>query len=150
VLFSFNRMMKKDHPYHGVNGGTYEYFDSMEMGKLIKSIDKVDDHTVKFTLHQPETPFLANMAMAFASILSAEYGDQLLKAKTPEKIDLEPVGTGPFIFKSYKKDSEIRYEANPNYFEGKPQIEKLVFAITKEPTVRIQKLKRGECNLIAD
>ena len=150
VIFTFNRMAKKDHPYHKVNGGTYEYFDSMEMGKLIKSIDKVDEHTVRFVLNQPETPFLANMAMAFASILSAEYGAKLLEAKTPEKIDIEPVGTGPFVFKSYKKDSEIRFEANPNYYEGKAQLEKLVFAITKEPTVRIQKLKRGECQLIAE
>lgn len=150
VLFTFFRMMKKDHPYNKVNGGIYEYFDSMEMGKLIKSIDKVDEHTVKFSLAQPDAPFLANMAMAFASILSAEYGEQLLKAKTPEKLDLEPVGTGPFVFKSYKKDSEIRFDANPNYFEGKSAIEKLVFAITKEPTVRIQKLKRGECSLIAE
>jgi dipeptide transport system substrate-binding protein len=150
VLFSFNRMWKADHPFHNVSGGTYEYFDSMDMGKLIKSIDKVDDNTVRFVLNQPETPFLSNLAMAFASILSAEYGDQMMKEKTPEKLDIQPVGTGPFVFKSYKKDSEIRFDANPQYFEGKPALDKLVFAITKEPTVRIQKLKRGECNLIAE
>lgn len=150
VLFTFNRMMVKTHPYHNVSGGTYEYFDTMEMGKLIKSIDRIDDYTVRFVLTQPETPFLANIAMPFMSILSAEYGDSLLKAKTPERIDIDPVGTGPFVFKSYKKDSEIRFDANPEYFEGKAKIDKLIFAITKEPTVRIQKLKRGECNLIAE
>lgn len=150
VLFTFNRMMLKDHPYHMVNGGVYEYFDTMEMRKLIKSLEKVDDYKVRFTLVKPETPFLANMAMAFASILSAEYGDQLVKAKTLDKIDIEPVGTGPFVFKSYKKDSEIRFDAHPNYFEGPAKIDKLVFAITKEPTVRVQKLRRGECNFIAE
>ena len=150
VLFSFNRMMKKDHPFHKVSGGTYEYFESMDMAKLIKSIDKVDDSTVRFTLNEPNAPFLANMAMAFASILSAEYGDQMMKAKTPEKMDIDPVGTGPFLFKSYRKDSEIRFEANPNYFEGKSNLDRLVFAITKDPTVRIQKLKRGECNFVAE
>lgn len=150
VLFTFNRMMKKDHPYHNVSGGIYEYFDTMEMGKLIKSIERVDDHTIRFTLNQAETPFLANIAMPFMSILSAEYGDVMLKAKTPEKMDIEPVGTGPFVFKSYKKDSEIRFDANAEYFEGRPKIDKLVFAITKEPTVRVQKLRRGECNLVAE
>lgn len=151
VLFTFNRMMKKDHPFHKVGGGVYEYFDSMEMGKLIKSIDKVDDHTVRFVLNQSETPFLANMAMAFASILSAEYGSKLVEEKKDlDDLDLKPVGTGPFIFRSYRKDSDIRYEANPEYFEGKPQIDRLVFAITKEPTVRVQKLRRGECHLIAE
>ncbi len=41
---------------------------------------KVDDNTVKITLTRPESPFLADMAMDFASILSAEYADQMLKA----------------------------------------------------------------------
>ncbi len=150
VLFTFNRMLKKDHPFHNVSGGKYEYFESMEMDKLIKNIAKVDDHTVRFELAKPEAPFLANMAMDFSSILSAEYGEQMMKAKTPEKVDTNPIGTGPFIFQRYDKDTMIRYNANPDYFEGKPAIEKLVFAITTDPNVRYQKLKRGECNLIAE
>lgn len=150
VIFTFHRMLKTDHPYHKVNGGVYEYFTSMEMDKLIKDIKKVDDSTVTFVLTRPETPFLANMAMDFASILSAEYGDVLAKAKTLDKIDLQPVGTGPFQFVRYEKDSQIRFEANPTYFEGKPAIDKLVFAITVEPNVRAQKLKRGECQFVAE
>jgi dipeptide transport system substrate-binding protein len=150
VVFTFNRMLKPDHPFNKVSGGVYEYFTSMDMNKLLKSVDKVDDYTVKFSLTRAEAPIIANMAMDFASILSAEYGDQLLKAKTPEKMDIEPVGTGPFIWKSYRKDSEIRYEANPTYFEGKSPLDRLVFAITKDPNVRIQKLKRGECHFAAE
>ena len=93
VVFTFNRMLKKDHPFNRVNGGVYEYFTSMEMDKLVTEVKKVDDYTVTFVLSRPETPFLANMGMDFASILSAEYGAKVLAAKTPEKIDLEPVGT---------------------------------------------------------
>lgn len=150
VLFTFERMLKADHPYNKVNGGVYEYFVSMDMNKLIASIEKVDDQTVKFNLTRAEAPFIANMAMDFASILSAEYGAQLLKAKTPEKLDIEPVGTGPFIWRSYRKDSEIRYDANPTYFEGKSPLDRMIFAITKDPNVRMQKLKRGECHLVAE
>jgi dipeptide transport system substrate-binding protein len=150
VVFTFNRMLKKDHPFHTVNGGVYEYFTSMEMDKLIKEVKKVDAQTVTFILSRPETPFLANMAMDFASILSAEYGDKLVAAKTLEKMDLEPVGTGPFKFVRYEKDSQIRFEAHEGYFEGKSKIEKLVFAITTDPSVRAQKLKRGECQFVAE
>ncbi|MDX9732252.1 MAG: ABC transporter substrate-binding protein, partial [Bdellovibrionales bacterium] len=150
VLFTFNRMFRKDHPFHKVNGGVYEYFTSMDMNKLIMDIKKVDDHTVVFVLSRPETPFLANMAMDFASILSAEYGDALLKSKTPERIDQQPIGTGPFQFVRYEKDSQIRYEAHPKYFEGKAAIDRLVFAITVDPNVRAQKLKRGECQFVAE
>jgi dipeptide transport system substrate-binding protein len=115
-------MLKKDHPFHTVNGGVYEYFTSMEMDKLVKEVKKVDAQTVVFVLTRPETPFLANMAMDFASILSAEYGDKLVAAKTLEKMDLEPVGTGPFKFVRYEKDSQIRFEAHESYFEGKSKI----------------------------
>jgi dipeptide transport system substrate-binding protein len=150
VVFTFNRMLRADHPFHKVSGGVYEYFDSMDMGKLLLSVDKIDDLTVRFVLTRPEAPIIADLAMDFASILSAEYGSKMLAAGTPEKLDQEPVGTGPFIFKSYHKDSEIRYDANPTYFAGKSPLDHLVFAITKDANVRIQRLRRGECNLVAE
>jgi len=91
---------------------------------------------------------LANLAMDFASILSAEYADAMMKAKTPEKVDTDPVGTGPFQLVAYQKDAMIRYKANENYWEGKPKIDNLVFAITKDNAVRWQKLQAGECHLM--
>ncbi|MCB0356652.1 MAG: ABC transporter substrate-binding protein [Bdellovibrionales bacterium] len=150
VLFSFDRMRLANHPYHKVNGGLYQYFDGMEMGKLIKKLYKVDDYTVVFELNNPEAPFLANMAMDFASVLSKEYADQLLKKNQPQKIDLEPIGTGPFVFKSYVKDNVIRYKAHDKYFRGAAKIANLVYAITPDPSVRFQKLKAGECHFIAE
>ena len=91
----------------------------MNMPDLIKSIDKVDDHTVRFVLNQPEAPFIANLGMQFASILSAEYADKMRAAGTPDNIDQNPVGTGPFQLVNYQKDAVIRYKANPDYWGGK-------------------------------
>lgn len=149
VVFSFERQRDPNHPFNKVSGGTYEYFDSMDMGKLLKSVEKVDDRTVRFTLTAPQAPFLANMAMDFASILSAEYADRMLAAGTPEKVDLNPVGTGPFQLVAYQRDAVIRYKANPDYWAGKAAIDNLVFAITPDPSVRYQKLKAGECQVMA-
>ncbi|MBE9554444.1 MAG: ABC transporter substrate-binding protein, partial [Proteobacteria bacterium] len=73
VLHSFNRQGDPKHPYYKVSGGTYEYYQGMSMPALIKEIVKVDDYTVKFVLNEPEAPFIANMAMDFASIMSAEH-----------------------------------------------------------------------------
>lgn len=149
VVFTVNRMLDPKHPFHKVSGGVYEFFTSMEMNRLLKAVTKVSPYEVQFELTRPETPFFANLAMDFASILSAEYGQILLEKKTPEKIDLEPVGTGPFQLVRYEKDSLIRYEAHPNFFGGRAAIDKLVFSITIDPNVRSQKLKRGECHLVA-
>ncbi len=52
---------------------------------LISEVKKVDDNTVQFVLTRPEAPFLADTAMDFASILSKEYADNMLKVGTPEK-----------------------------------------------------------------
>lgn len=150
VVFTFNRMLKNDHPYNKVSGGTYEYFFSMDMQKLIASVNKKSPTEVEFVLTKPEAPFIANMAMDFASILSEEYGASLLKKNTPEKIDIEPIGTGPFVFKNYVKDNTIRYTANPDYFHGKAKIDDLVFSITTDPSVRFQKLRAKECQLVVE
>jgi dipeptide transport system substrate-binding protein len=148
VLFSFNRQLDKNDPYYKVSGGTYEYFNDMDMPNIIKSVDKVDDNTVRFTLNHPEAPFLADLAMAFSSILSKEYADAMMTAKTPEQVDLEPVGTGPFVLESYQKDAVIRYAAAPTYWGRKPRLDHLVFAITPDAEVRWAKLKANECQVM--
>jgi len=148
VIFSFERQRLDDHPYNGVSGGTWEYFDGMSMPDLIKSIEKVDDYTVKFVLNRPEAPFIANMAMDFASILSAEYGDAMMAAGTPEMLNQAPIGTGPFTFVAYQKDAVIRYSANQDYWKTPAAIDNLIFAITPDASVRYQKLQAGECQVM--
>lgn len=150
VLFSFQRQMDENHPYHKIGGGSYEYFSGMGMDKLIQKVEKIDDYTVKFHLSHPEAPFLANLAMTFASILSKEYADQLVKQSKMADIDHKPIGTGPFIFHKYVKDTLIRFKRNDLFYGEKPDIERLIFNITPDPTIRYQKLKTGECHFIAE
>lgn len=148
VLYSFNRQWKTDHPDYKLSGGSYEYFNGMDMPNLMNSLTKLDDYTVQFKLNRPEAPFIANMAMDFASILSAEYADQMRAAGTPDMIDQEPVGTGPFQLVHYQKDAVIRYKAHPTYWAGKAAIDSLVFAITPDAAVRYAKLQAGECHVM--
>ena len=148
VVFSFMRQFDKNNPYHKVGNASYEYFNSMSMPELLKGIVKVDDYTVKFILNRPEAPFIADLAMDFASIFSAEYADKMMKAGTPDVIDFEPVGTGPFQLVAYQKDAVIRYKANPDYWAGKAAIDNLIFAITPDASVRYEKLKANECQVM--
>lgn len=146
VVFSFERQRDPNHPYHKVSGGNYEYFIGMDMQNIIASVEKVDNYTVRINLNVANAPFLANLAMDFASILSAEYADKMLKAGTPEKVDNLPIGTGPFEFVSYQKDSAVRFKAFADYWRGKAKIDRLVFSITPDASVRYAKLKKGECH----
>ncbi|KZK94864.1 MULTISPECIES: ABC transporter substrate-binding protein [unclassified Pseudovibrio] len=146
VIFSFDRQGNKENPYFSVSGGNYEYFNAMSMPDLIKEIVKVDDYTVKFVLTRPEAPMIANLAMDFASIHSAEYAEKMMDNQ--DAFDQNPVGTGPFQLVGYQKDALIRYKANPDYWAGKAPIDNLVFAITPDASVRYQKLKAGECHVM--
>ncbi len=91
VIWSFERMWKADHPYSKVSGGAYDYFNDMGMPDLLKSIEKgADDLTVVMTLNKPNAPIIANLAMDFATIHSAEYAKFLMDKGTPEQFDQIP------------------------------------------------------------
>ncbi|QCP51414.1 ABC transporter substrate-binding protein [Trinickia violacea] len=150
VVFTFQRMLDPNQPFRKAYPVQFPYFTDMGLDKLITKVEKVDPYTVKFTLKEVNAPFIQNMAMEYASILSAEYADQLLKAGKAADINQYPVGTGPFVFKSYTKDATIRFDGNPDYWKPDTvKISKLIFAITPDPGVRVQKLKRDECQVMA-
>ncbi|UXY53164.1 ABC transporter substrate-binding protein [Pseudomonas tohonis] len=147
VLFSFQRMLDTAHPWHKVAQSGFPHAQSMQLPQLVKALDKVGPLQVRFTLNKPDATFLATLSMGFASIYSAEYAGQLMQAGTPEKLNAQPIGTGPFVFKRFQKDAAVRYAANPDYFAGKPKVDGLIFAITPDANVRLQKLRRGECQI---
>jgi len=149
VLFSLLRQWKPDHPYHAVSGARYDYFQDLGMPDLLESVDKLDERNVRIRLTRPDAAFLANLAMPFSVILSAEYADQLMREGRPEQFDREPIGTGPFAFVGFQKDVAVRYRAFPEYWRGRQPIDALVFSITPNPAVRLTKLKAGECHVMA-
>ena len=148
VVFSFERQSKADHPYAKVSGGKYDYFADMGLKDDLVSVEKVDPLTVRLTLKKANVTMLANLAMDFASIHSAEYAEFLLKANKKEQLDQVPVGTGPFSFVTYQKDAVIRYKAHKAYWGEKALVDDLVYAITPDPTARYSKLKAGECHFV--
>ena len=147
VLWSFQRQLDPKHPWHARSLVGFPYFESMGFKDLLKSVEKLDEYTVKFTLTRPESPFLRDLAMPFTSIYSAEYANQLLKADKTAELNSKPIGTGPFILTRYAKDAQVRYKANPDYWKSKVPAETLIFAITLDNNTRLQKLKANECQV---
>src|SRR5690606_4607650 len=70
------------------------------------------------------------------------------KAGKAADINQKPVGTGPFVFSRYQKDAVIRYKGNKDYWKPDDvKIDNLIFAINTDSSVRMQKLKAGECHV---
>ncbi|WP_018151893.1 ABC transporter substrate-binding protein [Leeia oryzae] len=148
VVFSFERMISPTHPWAKITGPNgFPHAQSFQFPTLIKAVKKIDDYTVRFELSRPEATFLGRLTMGFASIYSAEYANQLAKAGNQIQMNQKPIGTGPFELKSFQKDAVVRFDVNPDYFGPKPKVDRLIFAITPDSAVRVQKVKAGECQI---
>ena len=149
VLFSFERQWKDANPYHKVSGGGYDYFNDMGINKLLSSIEKVDDYTVRFTLTAPKAPFLADLAMDFATIQSEEYADALLKEGTPELIDQEPIGTGPFEFVAVPEGCDHPLQGVPRLLGTEAEDRRPGLLDHHGPDGALAKLRANECQVMA-
>lgn len=94
VVFTFQRIFNRNHPWHNVNGGSFPYFDSLQFADTVKDVRKLDSRTVEFRLVRPDASFLWHLATHYASVMSAEYADKLTKVDHQELLDRQPVGTG--------------------------------------------------------
>jgi ABC-type transport system substrate-binding protein len=149
VLFTFGRMLEPEHPFHKAFPATYIYAQSLGLAQMIEGIDRVDDFTVRFRLKAPNVTFLSVFAAAFSGIHSAEYAAQLLREGRASAINNQPIGTGPYQFRSYRKDDVLRMDTHPGFWRGTQRTHKLIYSISREPNVRVQKLARGECHVAA-
>lgn len=149
VVFSFQRVFNRDHPWHNVNGGNYPYFDSLQFPDSVKSIRKLDNSTVEFRLEKPDASFLWHMATHYASVMSAEYAANLTKTHHQELIDRQPVGTGPFQLSEYRSGQYIRLARNPQFWRGAPLMSQVVLDLGSGGTGRLSRLLTGECDVLA-
>jgi dipeptide transport system substrate-binding protein len=152
VVFSFERMFDKSNPfYKSANGAFVEFANLIE--PALQSVDKVDDYTVAFKLKTPLAPLLSTLTMQPFSIVSAEYATASQKSGNLLALDQEPIGTGPFSFVQYQKDSVIRFRAFKDFWgiaaqtDRVPKVDSLVFVITPDASVRYAKLRANECQV---
>lgn len=118
VIFSIDRWRLDSHPFHNVSSGSYPYFESLGLAENIADVTRVNGYRVEITLKRRDSSFLANLATDFAVILSEEYAEQLFEQGNPSQIDQLPVGTGPYRFESFRKDSYIKYLHHENYWRA--------------------------------
>jgi ABC-type transport system substrate-binding protein len=112
-----------------------------DYGGEFKSIEAVDEFTVKFTLCNPDRVFPSKVAFSVFSIqdmdfLNANQGDSV-------KMSENANGTGPYILKEWKKGDSIIYEANPNYWGEKAKVKNLVFKWSDQSAQRFLELNSG-------
>ncbi|WP_046225563.1 ABC transporter substrate-binding protein [Paenibacillus dauci] len=148
VVFNFNRWNDPKSEFK-FEGDSFDYYDSMfgpEEARVIKSVKAVDESTVEFQLNNPQAPFLQNLAMPPFSIASPTAIE-----KEKENFKSNPVGTGPFVFKEWKRSDSITLDKNPNYWQqGLPKVDQVIVRAIPDNTARFNALQNGEIDLMED
>lgn len=114
--------------------------------KNVKEVDVVDDYTVNIVTTTPD-PILPNKMVLFDGVMVPP---QYIQEKGDDYFATHPIGTGPFKFVSWTKDSEVVMEANPDYWGGAPSVKKLVIRTVPNTADVISALKTGEISIAYD
>ncbi|WP_113905966.1 ABC transporter substrate-binding protein [Aliidiomarina celeris] len=147
VVFSFNRWLQPNHPFHLVSGGNYPFFSATRLDRLILSVEALNSHRIRITLREPDSSLLSILASNFSVMHSQEYAQQMLEAGTPEHVDQFPVGTGPFYFRHFRKDVAVNYSAHEHYWKTRAATDNIVFRITTNDHKRMLMLLTGDCDI---
>jgi peptide/nickel transport system substrate-binding protein len=155
VKFNFDRWRDSKNPYHkggGPQSKKFTYYVSQFGGfdddSLVGSVEVVGEYTVSFSLKQPQGPFLKNIAMSPFGIASPK----AIKEDV-ENFWENPVGTGPFKFVEWNRDSTVELEAFEDWWGSDlpasqggtgPKVQKVTIRSIPENTSRVAALTGGQ------
>jgi len=148
VLFNFDYWSNTKNPLHAAQlkaGQTFEYYEGQFGGfdadSIIAKIEAVDASTVRFTLKEPQGPFLQNLGM-FVFVFWSPKALQAAGVDSCKK----PVGTGPFKFVEWKVNESVTLDANKDYWDkaNLPKVSRVIIRNIKDNSQRLAALKAGE------
>jgi peptide/nickel transport system substrate-binding protein len=116
--------------------------------KNITSIDLVDEFTVRLNLAKSDSSLLYELGQTAAGMMASPTA--MKKPTTAENMAKDHmVGTGPFKFVSYKRDTEIIYEKFNGYWQkGKPYVDRVEILQVADPVTRVMTYKAGDAQVI--
>jgi len=138
VVFSFQRQLDKDFKFR-----YYDFLPFEEIFKNIKSVVMVDPYTVVFHLHDSFYPFLSILSSSGASIISPAAAK-----KYQAKFFQNPVGTGPFMLKSWEGSERIILEVNPEYWKGKAGFDEFVYKVIPKYDQLHKLFRQGDIDIL--
>lgn len=140
VVFTFERMLKEDHPYHDTGPFPLSFFFS-----AVKSVEAIDAATVRFTLNEPYAPFLSNLAYPTGLIVSP---DAVMRHGAD--FGRNPVGTGAFRFVEWKANESVVIIRNDGYWDGVAATETVVFRPITDANTRVAEMLSGGIDLMVE
>lgn len=104
----------------------------------LRGIRVQDRYTLELRLAEPFAPFLALLAYPAAMVVPREEVE-----RAGPDFSARPVGTGPFRLTEWRRDDHLVLTANPDYFRGRPHLDRIAFRIIPDELTRLQEFKAG-------
>ena len=112
----------------------------------ILTVEAKDDLTVVFTLKDPAVTFPDQLTRPSQN--SSMHSPAAIRAKGDD-YNRNPVGTGPFVLKSWTAGDRMVVERNPSYWDkAKPNLDRVVLRPIPDSQSRFASLKSGELDLV--
>ncbi|MCO6186626.1 ABC transporter substrate-binding protein [Rhizobium sp. L1K21] len=140
VKFNFDRMLKEDHPYHDTGPFPLAFFFS-----TVSEVKVIDDMTVEFDLSAPYAPFLSNLAYPTGLLISPEAVKEYGK-----DVGRHPSGTGAFKFVEWASNEKVVVEKNPDYWDGAPPLEAVVYRPITDANTRVAEMLAGGLDVMVE
>jgi len=145
VKFNFDRWRLPNNPYHG--HFPYGYYASMFGGfpGLIVGVDAPAPGKVVFTLKEPLSPFLRDLAMPSFGI-----GSPTAIRKNPQNFGLAPVASGPYTLAEWVKDDHITLAANPAWAGPKASYGMVIVRDIPDQSTAVLSMKKADVDILVD
>ncbi|TVQ27754.1 MAG: glutathione ABC transporter substrate-binding protein [Spirochaetaceae bacterium] len=109
--------------------------------EMISDVDVIDDYTVQITTAFPFAPLLAHLAHDASGIISPA----AIEAAGFDEV--EPIGTGPFMLRTWDPGNEVVIERNPNYWGSAPTSATVTYRVIPEESTRLALVERGDAHI---
>ncbi len=116
----------------------------------IVSIDTPDDKTAVIALSEPFGPFLMSLACPQGGAIMPEHLFAGTDPMTNPASNEAPVGTGPFKFAEWRSNEAVVVERNPDYWDGAPSLEAVVFRPITDANTRTAEMLAGGIDLMVE
>jgi len=126
---------------------TYDPTAKTMVATALTTIDRIeapDAATLVIHTKKPDPLLPGRLAFYGGQVVPKNY----LESVGPVAFNAKPVGTGPVRFVSWVEDDKLVLEANPDYWDGKPDFDRMIIRPIPETAPRVAALLKGEVDVI--
>lgn len=113
--------------------------------KAIKRFNRIDKYTFEVTYEKPYPRALTTWMLE----VMPKHALQGANLQTTP-LSRNPISCGPYTLEKWEAGAQLRLTSNPQYFDGAPYVDGVVYRIIPDATTQFMELMAGNIDIISD